>query len=376
MLVALAVGRRVPQAVQPRPGVARRPAAAAPPGASSWADPQIRSSPPSGSSAPTPPASDPPIRSPGASSPTRSPPGASRPPTPADPAKLVTMSELDAQLVGALGLLPPPDGSGSPPRRGARADVAARHRDGGAPARSAPQPPAGLGRSRAAPTQPATRAEAAYSFARALALTPGQITWLDQLSATFTLPELDEWQRAVLGRALRFVGYPYVWAGTSEATQKVWSATAPGGWVDRARRVRLLGLRLARLQDEAVPRRADARRHPQGPDDLRDERARCRSPTGSGSRISSPATCIFFGSRGTQSTPAEVGHTGIYVGNGWFVHSSGAGVTLQPLAGLVHEDVRLGEAAAARGRARRLRRSRRRSDRAGERVARGGRPVS
>ena len=40
---------------------------------------------------------------------------------------------------------------------------------------------------------------------------------------------------------------------------------------------------------------------------------------------------------------------GIYVGNGWFVHSSSAGVTLQPLAGLVPEDVRLGEAAAPRG---------------------------
>ena len=46
-----------------------------------------------------------------------------------------------------------------------------------------------------------------------------------------------------------------------------------------------------------------------------------------------PGDVIFFGSRGAQSTPLEVGHTGIYVGNGWFVHSSGAGVTLQPLEG-------------------------------------------
>jgi cell wall-associated NlpC family hydrolase len=42
---------------------------------------------------------------------------------------------------------------------------------------------------------------------------------------------------------------------------------------------------------------------------------------------------VFFGDKGPQSTPAEVGHMGIYVGNGWFVHSSSVGVTLQPLQG-------------------------------------------
>ena len=42
---------------------------------------------------------------------------------------------------------------------------------------------------------------------------------------------------------------------------------------------------------------------------------------------------LFFGSRGPRSKPSEVGHSGIYVGNGWFVHSSSAGVTLQPLQG-------------------------------------------
>ena len=46
-----------------------------------------------------------------------------------------------------------------------------------------------------------------------------------------------------------------------------------------------------------------------------------------------PGDVIFFGSRGAASSPLEVGHTGIYVGNGWFVHSSSAGVTLQPLQG-------------------------------------------
>jgi len=46
-----------------------------------------------------------------------------------------------------------------------------------------------------------------------------------------------------------------------------------------------------------------------------------------------PGDVVFFGAHGPKSTPLEVGHTGIYVGNGWFVHSSSAGVTLQPLQG-------------------------------------------
>jgi cell wall-associated NlpC family hydrolase len=46
-----------------------------------------------------------------------------------------------------------------------------------------------------------------------------------------------------------------------------------------------------------------------------------------------PADVIFFGSRGPRSQPAQVGHTGIYVGNGWFIHSSGDGVALQTLTG-------------------------------------------
>ena len=39
------------------------------------------------------------------------------------------------------------------------------------------------------------------------------------------------WQRDVLARALRFVGYPYVFSGMSEKTQKLWSATAPGNTI-------------------------------------------------------------------------------------------------------------------------------------------------
>ena len=51
---------------------------------------------------------------------------------------------------------------------------------------------------------------------------------IQELVGDVLRPDADiDWQRAVLTRALRFVGYPYVFAGTSEKTQTLWSATAP-----------------------------------------------------------------------------------------------------------------------------------------------------
>ena len=46
-----------------------------------------------------------------------------------------------------------------------------------------------------------------------------------------------------------------------------------------------------------------------------------------------PADLVFFGARGPASTPSEVDHMGIYVGNGWFINSSGQGVAVAQLTG-------------------------------------------
>ena len=252
---------------------------------------------------------------------------------PADPARPVTMRELDAQIVGALGLLP----------AAKRIRVAAR--DAGLVPTSMlgtetvarllglrldhPQGSDDLER---LPSQPASRAEAAYSLARALKLTAGQVSWLDQLSRTFSPPELDDWQRAVLGRALRFVGYPYVWAGTSEATQKLWSASAPGGLVTVPGGFDCSGFVWRVYKTEPF---AGA---PLLGDILRGRTsyamsAEVKKPARIGSADLLPGDVRLLRQPRDRSKPAEVGHTGIYVGNGWFVHSSSAGVTLQPLEG-------------------------------------------
>ena len=46
-----------------------------------------------------------------------------------------------------------------------------------------------------------------------------------------------------------------------------------------------------------------------------------------------PADVIFFGDHGSHSSGSEIIHTGIYVGNGWFIHSSDEGVALAQLTG-------------------------------------------
>jgi cell wall-associated NlpC family hydrolase len=46
-----------------------------------------------------------------------------------------------------------------------------------------------------------------------------------------------------------------------------------------------------------------------------------------------PADVMFFGANGPKSSPNVVDHTGIYLGNGWFVQSSDEGVTLLPFGG-------------------------------------------
>jgi cell wall-associated NlpC family hydrolase len=172
-------------------------------------------------------------------------------------------------------------------------------------------------------SQPATRAEAAYSIARVLALTPEELETARETAATFAIPYLTDLQRAVVARALRFVGSPYVWAGTSERTQKLGGRVFPGGFdcsglVWRVYKLepfagapalsKVLRGRTSHAMSGEVARSARVARNAMQPGDV-----------------------IFFGDRGVRSTPAEVGHMGIYLGNDWIVHSSRFGTTLTPL---------------------------------------------
>jgi cell wall-associated NlpC family hydrolase len=174
-------------------------------------------------------------------------------------------------------------------------------------------------------SQPATRAEAAYSIARVLALRADELEAVRETLESFELPALTGWQQAVLARALRFVGSPYVWAGTSERPQPLFGLTLPGGF-DCSGFV----WRVFRLEPFAGAGALSATLKGRTSYDMSGEVPRSvRIPRD----LLQPGDVVFFGSRGPRSKPAEVGHMGIYVGNGWMVHSSDRGTTLTPMTG-------------------------------------------
>jgi cell wall-associated NlpC family hydrolase len=45
-----------------------------------------------------------------------------------------------------------------------------------------------------------------------------------------------------------------------------------------------------------------------------------------------PADVLFFGPNGPRSKPAQIDHTGIYLGGGWMIDAGSTGVHLSPIA--------------------------------------------
>jgi cell wall-associated NlpC family hydrolase len=248
------------------------------------------------------------------------------PVAPTSPTSPVTMTALDAKLVSTLGLTDTAEvfaqGAKSaglaPPARFGNEVVArllglrTNH-------------PASLDKLELSPSQPASHAEAAYSAARILRFGAWDMSAPQELGPTFALPALTPWQKHILKTAVRFVGYPYVWGGESESTTSPYGPQAHGGfdcsgfvwrvyklqaYADEGKLAQVLQGRTTYAMSGEVPR---------------------------AKRIAlaklQPADVIFFGAAGPRSKPAQVDHMGIYLGNGWFVHSSGNGVAVTPVTG-------------------------------------------
>lgn len=250
-----------------------------------------------------------------------------QPVVPPTPAAKVTMAALDSRLVTALGL----------------ADVAKVFTQSAKTAGLSPlsrfgteavarllglrtNHPAALDALELSPGEPATRAEAAYSAARILQLGS---SWNAQavrdLGASFVLPALTPWQTKVLTTAVRFIGYPYVWGGESEFPESPFGPQAHGGFdcsgfVWRVYKVQQYAG--ANKLSDALQGRTTYAMSGEVPAKQRIAFATLQ-----------PADVIFFGAKGPKSKPAQVDHMGIYLGNGWFIHSSSYGVAVTTLTG-------------------------------------------
>jgi cell wall-associated NlpC family hydrolase len=250
--------------------------------------------------------------------------GAAQAPT--DPARVVRMRALEHALVRAVGML---DTARHLQEEAAAAGLAPPGRFGAEViARmlglryNHPSADDGL---ELRPGDVATRAEAAYSFAKLLQLSEWTAPYVEDRAEAFDLPALTAWQQRILTRAVSFVGFPYVWGGTSERTQTLFGVTSRGGFDCSG-----FAWRIYRLQhypggghlEDMLRGRTASQMAGEVPKSARIRRAALR-----------PGDLVFFAEEGTAARAADVSHMGIYLGRGWFVHSSSQGTTMTTLSG-------------------------------------------
>jgi cell wall-associated NlpC family hydrolase len=175
------------------------------------------------------------------------------------------------------------------------------------------------------PYQPATRAEAAFSFAQILRLDDSALRSVQQAADAFSLPVLTPWQRQILTTAVRFVGYPYVWGGTSPTAETLFGVHSAGGFDCSGFVWRVYKL-------TPYPGERGLAGVLRGRTTYQMSGAVPHSDLIPAARLQ-PADVMFFGAHGRSSKPSEVDHAALYLGNGWFVQSSDEGVTLLPFDG-------------------------------------------
>ena len=184
------------------------------------------------------------------------------------------------------------------------------------------------------PQDPATRAEAAYSAAQILSFgsldASRQVAAVQQLADTFALPTLTDWQRRILDVAVSKIGMPYIWGGTRDTTETEFGVTSRGGYDCSGFVWRVYKLQSYPDEGTLASTLRGRTTFTMSVEVPRSERIPFEKLQ--------PADVIFFGTKGPRSTGAQVIHTGIYIGNGWFIQSSDYGVALAQLTGWYRQE--------------------------------------
>jgi cell wall-associated NlpC family hydrolase len=244
---------------------------------------------------------------------------------PPDPSATVTIAQLDAALVRGEGL-----GAAAARFRAAAAAAGLKP-----PARFGPEVVARLLGLRTdhprsqedlepAPSSLATRSEAAYSAAKILGWQGWEKQYVVDLAATVAFPAVSGWQQTVLQQAVSLIGYPYVFAGTSERPQTVLGQAVPGGFDCSGfvwRVYKLARYAVGTPLADTLSGRTTYAMSGEVPVSERIAFADIQ-----------PGDVLFFGTKGPRSKPSQVYHAGIYLGGGWMIDSSGTGVSLAPVS--------------------------------------------
>jgi hypothetical protein len=177
--------------------------------------------------------------------------------------------------------------------------------------------PYGLEEQEVSPREAIDRAEVAYMIREALTLNEWEVDGLAAYKAV-TFPRLSDRQREILSFAFRYVGYPYVFCGEYPTKDSPYGYQEHGGfdcsgfcwWV----------MKIHFKYPISVNERGAG------------YMARSAKPRISRSNLEA-GDLIFFADSGTASNGYDVYHAAIYLGRGWFIHSTGSadGVTIASL---------------------------------------------
>jgi cell wall-associated NlpC family hydrolase len=171
----------------------------------------------------------------------------------------------------------------------------------------------------ATPREPIDRAEVAYMFYRAYRVaSEWQLSGLAGFRA-ITFPPLTDRQKQIARFALKYVGYPYVWAGEYPTTQSPYGIQASGGFDCSGFVFYVMKMHFGYDRITVNQRGAS-------------DMAAAAKPRITRSQLQC-GDLIFFGGNGPSSTVGSIYHAGLYLGRGWFIHSTGSsdGVTLASL---------------------------------------------
>ena len=165
------------------------------------------------------------------------------------------------------------------------------------------------------PTQAIGRDEVAYLIYHALHVSSWQVDALANYDAV-KLPALTARQKKIVKFAFAYVGYPYVWGGEYPTKDSPYGTQAHGGFDCSGFDWWVMKMHFG----YAISQRVAA------------DMARAAKPRITRAKLV-PGDLIFFGPNGPKSTADSIYHAALYLGNGWFIHSTGSfdGVGLSSL---------------------------------------------